>query len=257
MGARRVRRLKVRAVTVDLWGTLLLDTPSSDNRYKARRLTDFAAILRGEGRVFSTSKLERAYEDSAVYLRRVWAANRDVPVVEHVKAVLRALDGKLAASAHGSLLEALVDAYARPALLVPPTFDDTAGAALERLRERGVTLALVSNTMRTPGVILRKLMARAGLLESFAHTVFSDEVGIRKPDPEIFRQALRHVGGDPASAVHVGDDGILDVAGARAAGLRVVQVIDRGGEGAGDAEADRTITRLGELPAAIASLEAE
>jgi putative hydrolase of the HAD superfamily len=201
------------------------------------------------------SRLERAYDDSALYLRRVWAANRDVPVAEHVKAILRALDQRLHPPG-ADLLEALVQAYARPALLVPPSFDETARPALERLRARGLTLALVSNTMRTPGIVLRTLLDRAGLLACFAHTTFSDEVGVRKPAPAIFLETLRRVGGEPESAVHVGDDAVLDVEGAQAAGLRVVQVVGRGNAGPAKA-ADRTITRLGDLPAALASLEAE
>ena len=247
--------MKVRTVTVDLWGTLFVDMPSSDNRYKPRRLTDFSEILRGEGHVFSLSKLERAYEDSAVYLRRVWSANRDVPVGEHVKAILRALDRKLDAPS-ADLLEALVQAYARPALLVPPSLDESARPALEQLRASGLTLALISNTMRTPGTVLRQLLGRAGLQECFAHMTFSDEVGVRKPAPEIFLDTLRRVGGEPESTVHVGDDAVLDVDGARRAGLRAVQVVGRGGDPA-ETAADRTITRLGELPAALASLEAE
>ena len=244
----------VRTVTVDLWGTLFLDTPSSDNRYKPRRLADFDAILRGDGREYPMAKLERAYEDSAAYLRRVWAANRDVPVAEHVKAILRALDRELGDAPDAHLLEALVDAYARPALLVPPALDDTARAALTALRGRGITLALLSNTMRTPGAILRKILDRGGLLELFAHLTFSDEVGMRKPASEIFADTLRRVGGDAASAVHVGDDVVLDVEGAQKAGLRVVQVVGRGAS-TPPGRADRTITCLGELPAAIASLE--
>jgi putative hydrolase of the HAD superfamily len=247
---------KVRTVTVDLWGTLVLDTPASDNRYKARRLGAFDVILRGEGRAFSMSKLERAYDDSGAYLRRLWTANRDVPVAEHVRAILRALDRGLGDAVGGDLLDELVQAYARPALIVPPTFDATARAGLERLRASGVTLALVSNTMRTPGTILRTLLAGAGLLDCFAHTTFSDELGIRKPAPEIFWDTLRHVGGEPASTVHVGDDPILDVDGARAAGLRAVQVIGRSARPEPE-PADRTITCLGELPAAIVSLENE
>lgn len=248
--------MKVRTVTVDLWGTLFIDTPGSDNRYKARRLADFDAILRGDGKAFPMNRLERAYDDSGSYLRRVWAGNRDVPVTDHVRAILRALDARLAEAARMDLIEALVQAYARPALLVPPAIDTTAAPAFERLRERGVTLALVSNTMRTPGVVLRKLLAAAGLLDFFAHTVFSDEIGIRKPDPEIFWQALIGVAGDPSTSLHVGDDGILDVEGGRAAGLRVVQVVNRGGEGSSQAP-DRAITCLGELPAAITSLESD
>jgi putative hydrolase of the HAD superfamily len=245
----------VRTVTVDLWGTLFLDTPGSDNRYKGRRLADFDAILRGEGRAFPMAKLERAYEDSAGFLRRVWTANRDVSVNEHVRAIVRGLDRALGDTLDGHLLEALVQAYARPALLVPPTFDDTAREAFTQLRARGITLALVSNTMRTPGTVLRKLLTGAGLLQLFAHLMFSDELGVRKPATEIFLATLRRVGGEPATAVHVGDDAVLDVEGAQNAGMRAVQVVGRAGA-TGATRADRTITCLGELPAAIASLEA-
>jgi FMN phosphatase YigB (HAD superfamily) len=100
------------------------------------------------------------------------------------------------------------------------------------------------------------VLSRLGLLECFAHTVFSDEVGIRKPDPAIFLSALQAVGGDPATAVHVGDDPVLDVHGARAAGLTTIQVSALRGN-AGRDGADRTIARLHELPAAIAALERE
>ena len=78
---------------------------------------------------------------------------------------------------------------------------------------------------------------------------------MRKPAPEIFTETLRRVGGDPATAVHVGDDTVLDVEGAQKAGLRAVQVVGRGA-GVGAPRPERTITCLGELPAAIASLEA-
>jgi putative hydrolase of the HAD superfamily len=246
----------IRFVTVDLWGTLFLDPPASDNRYRSSRLTAFDSILRREGRAFSMARLEEAYEDSAGYLRRLWTANRDVPVAEHVRAILRALDRELGETIGADRLDALVHAYTRPALIVPPAFDETARPGLERLRARGVTLALISNTMRTPGAVIRAVLDRAGLLACFAHTTFSDEVGIRKPAPEIFQDTLRRVGGAPAGAVHVGDDAVLDVDGARAAGLRVVQIVGRDTPGRPGA-ADRTITCLGELPEAIVSLETE
>jgi HAD superfamily hydrolase (TIGR01509 family) len=246
----------VRVVTVDLWGTLFLDTPGADNRYKNRRLTDFDAILRRIGVVIPSHRLDRAYDDSALFLRRVWSAHRDVAVGEHVMAILRALDPALAERTSDALRDELVEAYARPALLVPPTFDESARPALEQLRAHGILLVLVSNTMRTPGRTLRLLLDNAGLLACFARTVFSDEIGVRKPDPAIFQLALADLSVAPADAVHVGDDSVLDVEGARGAGMRVVQVVGRGGE-VSEPPPDRTVTKLGELPAAIASLENE
>lgn len=246
--------MSVRAITVDFWGTLLFDPPSSDNRYKARRLRDFENILAGAGVRVSSSALDRAYEASAVYLSRIWAKHRDVPVADHVRAILGGVASGLPARLPPDVLAALVDAYSRPALLVPPAVDDGALKALSVLREEGYTLAVVSNTMRTPGATLRKILEGFGLLRCFAHTVFSDEVGVRKPDPAIFLGALQAVGGDPSTAIHVGDDGMLDVGGARAAGMRVIQVTSASLKALGGRRPDAVIPSLIGLPDAVARL---
>ena len=246
--------MSVRAITVDFWGTILLDPPSSDNRYKARRLRDFENILAGAGMRVSGAALDRAYEASAVHLSRIWAKHRDVAVTEHVRVIIGGVDSRLPGRLPADVLAALVDAYARPALLVPPAVDEGALKALSALREAGYTLALVSNTMRTPGTTLRKLLERFGLVRCFAHMVFSDEVGIRKPDPAIFLGALRAVGGDPSTAIHVGDDGLLDVGGARAAGMRVIQITNVPLKALGGRRPDAAIPSLAALPDAVAKL---
>src|SRR5262249_15467387 len=117
--------------------------------------------------------------------------------------------------------------------------------------------AVVSNTMRTPGVVLRKVLDRYGLLGLFKHTTFSDEAGVRKPAPEIFAHALRAVGGEASAAVHVGDDVTLDVSGARGAGMRAIHVGGAPGRAPVGTMADATIPTLRELPAAVARLAAD
>jgi putative hydrolase of the HAD superfamily len=154
-----------------------------------------------------------------------------------------------------ALLTALLDAYSRPILLLPPHVDDGALAALESLKGAGYTLALVSNIMRTPGATLRQLLEHFRLLDYFRQTTFSDEVGIRKPAPEIFALTLRAVDGNAATAVHVGDDPVLDVQGARAAGMRVIQVMSSSTSRGSSNRADVTIARLAELPAAVERLD--
>jgi len=248
--------LKIRTITFDFWGTLLHDGPSSDDRYKRTRLTAFENILASAGETVPRNVLDRGYDESGAYLGRIWSTHRDVPVQEHVRALLAAVEPTLPDRLSGSVMAALVEAYARPALLVPPAVDGSARGALEALRERGYTLAVVSNTMRTPGATLRKLLAQYGLLGCFAHTTFSDEVGVRKPDPAIFALTLRAVGGEPETAVHVGDDAILDVQGARAAGMRVIQVTSAVPRAPGRTGPDAVIPRLGRLPDVIAELEA-
>ena len=217
-------------------------------------MADFETILGGFGVKVTAAALDRAYDDSAGYLGRLWAKNRDVAVDEHVRAILGAVDGKLTARVPPDVMTALIDAYARPILMVPPAVDDGARVALERLRGQGLTLAVVSNTMRTPGTTLRKLLERFGLLASFAHATFSDEVGVRKPDAEIFALTLRALRVEPAAAVHVGDDPILDVLGARRAGLRTIQVTGASLEALGADRPDAVIRSLAGLPEAIARL---
>jgi HAD superfamily hydrolase (TIGR01509 family) len=249
-----VTRVKVETITIDLWGTLLIDGPGSDNRYKKRRMTDFHLLLGAAGLSASASALDRAYEESASYLGRVWATHRDVPVADHVRAILTAVDPALPRRVPPALFAALVDAYAQPILLLPPAVDDGALAALETLKGAGYKLALVSNIMRTPGATLRQLLERFRLLGYFAQTTFSDDVGIRKPAPEIFALTLRAIGGDPATAVHVGDDPILDIRGAQAAGMRAIQVSSASAR-RNSVRPDLVIPGLAVLPSAIERLE--
>jgi len=217
-------------------------------------MAEFETILAGLGVKARAAALDRAYDESGAYLARVWEKNRDVPITDHVRAILRALDPRLASRVPADVMTALVDAYARPVLMVPPTIDDGARPALERLRAQGIVLALVSNTMRSPGTTLRRLLERYGMLGSFAHTTFSDEVGVRKPDPEIFALTLRALGVEATAAVHVGDDPILDVLGARAAGLRVVQVTSSSLRASRGPQPDAVVRSLATLPEAIAGL---
>jgi HAD superfamily hydrolase (TIGR01509 family) len=244
----------VRAVTLDFWGTLLADGPASDDRYKRRRLADFGLILARAGAPVSAAALDRAYERSAATLGRIWTQNRDVPVAEHVRALLDLVDRSLAKALAPETLAALARAYAEPALVVPPAVDDGALGALQALAARGLTLAVVSNTMRTPGTALRGILAHYGLLPYFSVLTFSDECGIRKPDPEIFRLTLRTAGVDVGEAVHVGDDSLLDVAGAHAAGMRAIQVT-AAPRRTGPQKPEAAIPCLAALPGALARLD--
>jgi HAD superfamily hydrolase (TIGR01509 family) len=185
----------------------------------------------------------------------VWRDNRDVPVGDHVRAILAAVDPDLPDRVPADVTAALVDAYSRPALMVPPAVDDGARAAIETLVARDYVVAVVSNTMRTPGTVLRRVLGRYGIHDCFAHMTFSDEVGVRKPDPEIFALTLRALGGDAVSAVHVGDDPILDVHGARAAGMRVIQVTGASLKSLGAQRPDAVIPTLAALPDAVAQLD--
>lgn len=244
----------IRAVTVDFWGTLMFDPPTSDNRYKQKRLADFETILRAEGVKVSPRALSRAYDESGRYLGHIWLTKKDVPVQQHVIAILEAVDPALPGRLDSGTLATLVQAYANPAALVPPLADLSGKAALTGLAAEGMILCVVSNTMRTPGVVLRQVLDRYGLLAPFTLLTFSDECGVRKPAPEIFHLTLREVGVAPEQALHVGDDPVLDVQGAQDAGMRVIQVTSQPAANLSP-KPDGAIRQLGELPSALSKLQ--
>jgi putative hydrolase of the HAD superfamily len=118
-----------------------------------------------------------------------------------------------------------------------------AATALGTLRALGIRAAVVSNWDCSLGGLLAEL-GLGGLLDA---VVTSAETGVRKPDPRIFRAALDAVQCPPERAILVGDSLEVDVAGARAAGIRSV-LIDRGATG-GDVDDVERIFTLDGLPA--------
>ena len=61
-----------------------------------------------------------------------------------------------------------------------------------------------------------------GLAHHFKVSVAASQIGSAKPDAAIFHAACRELNVDPADAVYVGDDVLLDIKGAQQAGLRAV-----------------------------------
>ena len=106
-------------------------------------------------------------------------------------------------------------------------------AALDRLRASGLRLVVVSNA---DGKLL-ELFRDLDLERRFDHVLDSGRLGFEKPDPRIFRAALRRSGARPESTVHLGDFFEIDVVGARAAGLRAILVDPAGLHG--DRDCDR------------------
>jgi len=118
--------------------------------------------------------------------------------------------------------------------------------ALERLRNAGYRLAVLSNTESN----LRDRIAAAGIGPFFETLVISAEVGSEKPDRKIFDEALRLMAIAPERALHVGDFYSIDVVGARNAGITPVLLDARG------LSPDRDVTRIASLTELADSLNA-
>jgi len=254
-----MRHAAIHAVTIDLWGTLFIDSPAADERYQRERVLRVAEALLERGIEVPVASLAKAYVESRRHLLRAWRDLRDVPVERHVTLLLQGVDPALPGRLDQAGLAAAAWAYASPALDAPPSLDPGAAAAFDALAERGIAVCLVSNTLRTPGSVLRRILYNAGLRGAFAGMVFSDECGFRKPNPAIFQCALERLDVPARHAVHVGDDAWLDVEGPHLVKMRAIRLGDAGpgvGEGA-QRVPDAVIQSLSELPAAVDRLRTE
>jgi putative hydrolase of the HAD superfamily len=97
-------------------------------------------------------------------------------------------------------------------------------ALLESLRERDLKLGLVSNAF-DPGWLLHRDLEQMGLAQRLDFSVFSSEVGTRKPHPAIFERALEALGIEPENALFVGDRLYEDIRGAGELGMTTVQAL--------------------------------
>jgi putative hydrolase of the HAD superfamily len=97
-------------------------------------------------------------------------------------------------------------------------FPDVA-PALERLRGR-YALATLSNGTAD--------LVRIGLASLFSVRLCARDIGAAKPDARCFERLAEDLGVAPGEILYVGDDPLLDVDAARAAGLRTAWMNRRG-----------------------------
>ena len=93
---------------------------------------------------------------------------------------------------------------------------------LEELAAHGVPLAVATSTR---GIKARARLEKAGLLPFFQAVVSGDEVAHGKPAPDIYLEAARRLGIDPARSFAL-EDSHAGIRAAHAAGLMVIMVPD-------------------------------
>ena len=89
---------------------------------------------------------------------------------------------------------------------------------------------------------------RLGLADYFKFALCAEDLGIGKPDPQPFLEALRQGQVEAHAAVHIGDHPGDDIAGAQRAGLRAIWFNPQGRTWESDNRPDAEIQRLSQLP---------
>lgn len=244
--------MAIRGVTFDWWGTIAVIPPREDAAVlRDLRISRLEARLREAGVRLERPVLVDAYERQGKVLEEAWALHRDLSPDEQVHTFLRFAglgpdDPGLAAAVGEALGGAILDRR--------PTIFPDLQAAMAAVSARGLTIGLISNTGRSWGRYLSALQEDLGIGRYFRSRSYSDELGLRKPQPGIFRAALSGLGLAPEEVVHIGDDVIADVVGGAGIGMRTIWFNTGAWPGASTNRADAEMHGHAELPRVLEAL---
>lgn len=241
----------IKAIFFDLWGTLIIDEPVAGERRRVLRIDRAHQALAELGLAHPREDIEAGFIAAGMAHERIQEEGLDLSARGRTVFYLQHVDEGLPDRVPETAWDALDAAVLTPALEHLPMIMPGADDALASLNARGLPVGLISNAGATPGYVLREILQGFGLLHHLDVAVFSDEVELAKPSPAIFKHALEMLGVDAGEALFVGDQPVLDVQGARRAGMWMVQIGDHTPT---REEPHARIASLGELEGALAGL---
>ena len=186
------------AVIFDLFGTLVHELPSEEFWASVDAIADAVGSDRAAFRDgWETTTIERQTGVLADIEANVRAICRELGIEAGEEAITNGLERR----------RAMYERWFRPR--------DGALETLASLRARRYPLALVSQCAPDAPALWR-----ASLLGGSVDVeVFSSEVGLRKPDPAIYRLAASRLGVSSEGCVYVGDGAYGELTGAAAVGM--------------------------------------
>ena len=209
----------IRAISLDLWKTLIQDHDEDEARRDRIRAAAISEVLADHHIDVSPEGL---YES----LRRIDVLRRDVREMRDWTLTTTNQIGFVLtqASVYPSqeIVEAVLPRYEAAILELMPSLVEQDAPRLLADLARDYPLSLTSNTGKTPGRILLKVLDQLDIHQPFTHFIFSDEARYLKPDEGIWQLLVDTNELKPGEIVHVGDSYRMDYKGARAAGLQAI-----------------------------------
>lgn len=231
---------RFKAATFDLWQTLIYESDGASTVRSATRCRNVAKTLNKFGINISLDQATSAVNETVNTLLKIWDQNKDVTHLDQLKYVVKfATNGKVKLNEHW--IPELSEAYTSSLFRVRPYVNPDAAKTLQELKNQDKRIGLICNTGITPGFGLRKFLSQEGIARFFDSMTFSDEVGIRKPDPEIFHITARKLKTKPSQTIHIGDNLKTDVWGAKNAGCKAIHLQSQEGR---DRQAENDPTSL-------------
>ncbi len=199
--------MAIRAITFDFWRTLFREN-ERDERTRVRIDAFIEATGAPEDEVLPA--FEKTWGE---FLRHHIEQQQTLRPEDAV----RLTAGELNITLDDDVFAELTEIFGTAILQFPPVPVDDALAAVQH----AATLApvgIISDSGVSPGTSLRKLLMKHGFTKCLSSMVFSDEVGVAKPQAPMFHAAARGLGVEPSELFHIGDLQPTDIVGAQNVG---------------------------------------
>jgi len=209
----------MKAVLFDLGHTLI--NYHNDWKGPERRAVESVSSLVVERSSNGTKK-----QDVTANLLELLARARQVKTVEHLEVPLESVLNNcftyFSVEEEEDLLQESLEIFYNVLLerrdLVPGTLE-----MLQALQQEGYKIGLVSDVAwGLPSYFPLRDMKHFGLDDYFDDLVFSTDVGLRKPNPRIFKIALYNLGAKAKESVFVGNNLQCDIKGALGVGMTAI-----------------------------------
>jgi putative hydrolase of the HAD superfamily len=204
-------------ISIDFWNTLVIAETGGQQRHQVR-LNAIQEVAAKHDTTITPQAVAEAKQQAAKHFDKIWLGEQRTPSThELVEQVMRHLDLPVS----NEQLEFIAKAFEESLWEGPPQLIDGVEEALDQLASID-QLAIISDTMYSPGRVLRRYLEKQGILAYFQAFAFSDEIGVSKPHQKAFQTVLQETGGDPATSWHIGDLIPTDITGAHQQGMRSV-----------------------------------
>jgi putative hydrolase of the HAD superfamily len=204
-------------ISIDFWNTLVIAETGGKERHQVR-LNALNEVAARHDTSITPEQVSEAKKQAAQHFDKIWLGEQRTPTTrELVEQIM--LNLELPASE--AEMDQVGEAFAESLWEGPPQLIDGVQEALERLADID-RLAIISDTMYSPGRVLRRYLERQDILHYFDAFAFSDEIGVSKPHQKAFQTVLQETNADPATSWHIGDLIPTDITGAHLQGMRSV-----------------------------------
>ncbi len=204
-------------ISVDFWDTIVIAETGGKIR-RQKRHEALCNISREYTRNLSDSEIQAATREASDEFHRVWFNQQRTP---DAKELISDILGRLGIPATRQELEYLVEVFEESLLDGPPDLVPGVQESIARLSD-DYRLTLISDTMYSPGTVLRKYLRTNSLFGFFDDFVFSDEAGYSKPNPKAYTRMLESTGCKAGRSFHIGDRLNTDVKGAKEVGMKAI-----------------------------------